>query len=320
MNDNNNQAEFFEDHRSCTIDYHDYDESEGQNLRKVKGNAPLTDYGNKSTQKKSTTITETKKNEEDIKDIKEATKTEVRQEPKKKLFEANEEQKDYKTESNKEIGQNFVKNIYSSECSSIKIVNDINLIPQNSSNPINYIDLRDTQDKNDVKKNIIALLEKVSLDTTNENKIENEIPEGNKNEINHPAPREIEKEKTLEKQNQNQNDNINNNESPMSMSDERSEGEGKDMSISEGSENVHIIDNNQNTELNNNNTIINNDDSTANITHNYNYNYNNDGNENNLQENYDIEFLKNESSNEDNDERLKEDFEPPNTNHDNNNQ
>ena len=109
MNDNNNQAEFFEDHRSCTIDYHDYDESEGQNLRKVKGNAPLTDYGNKSTQKKSTTITETKKNEEDIKDIKEATKTEVRQEPKKKLFEANEEQIAYKTESNKEIGQNFVK-------------------------------------------------------------------------------------------------------------------------------------------------------------------------------------------------------------------
>ena len=316
MNENNNQAELYDDHRSCTIDYHDYDESEGQNLRKVKGNAPLTDYGNKSTQKKSTTITETKKNEEDIKDIKEATKTEVRQEPKKKLFEANEEQIAYKTESNKEIGQNFVKNIYSSECSSIKIVNDINLIPQNSSNPINSIDLRDTQDKNDVKKNIIALLEKVSLDTTNENKIENEIPEGNKNEINHPAPREIEKEKTIENQ-KNENDNINNNESPMSISDERSEGEGKDMSISEGNENVHIIDNNQNTELNNNNTIINNDDSTANITHNY--NYNNDGIENNLPD-YDIEFLKNESSNEDDDDRLKEDFEPPNTNHDNNNQ
>lgn len=309
MNDNNNQAELYNDYknRSCTIDYHDYDESEGQNLRKMKGKAPLTENGSKSTQKKSTTFTETKKNEDDIKDIKEVTKTEVRQEPKKKLFEANEEQKAYKTELNKESGQNFVKNIHSSECSSIKKVNYINLIPQNSSNPIN------TQSNENI-------INKVSLEKTNENKIENELPEGNRNEIYHPAPGEIEKEKTIK--NENENDNSNNNERPMSI-DGKSEGEEKAMSVSEENENAYIINNNQNTELNNNtqnnNTTAVNNDSTSNRTHNF--NNNNDGMENNLQlENYDIEILKNESSNEDNDDRLNEEFHPPNTNYDNRNQ
>jgi hypothetical protein len=309
MNDNNNQAELYNDdkNRSCTIDYHDYDESEGQNLRKMKGKAPLTENGSKSTQKKSTTFTETKKNEDDIKDIKEVTKTEVRQEPKKKLFEANEEQKAYKTELNKESVQNFVKNIHSSECSSIKKVNDINLIPQNSSNPIN------TQSNENI-------INKVSLEKTNENKIENELPEGNRNEINYPAPGENEKEKTIK--NENENGNSNNNERPMSI-DGKSEGEGKAMSVSEENENAYIINNNQNTELNNNtqnnNTTAVNNDSTSNRTHNF--NNNNDGMENNLQlENYDIEILKNESSNEDNDDRLNEEFHPPNTNYDNRNQ
>lgn len=310
MNENNNQAEFYNDHKnhSCTIDYHDYDESEGQNLRKVKGKALLTDNGSKSTQKKSTTFTETKKNEDDIKDIKEVTKTEVRQEPKKKLFEANEEQKAYKTELNKERGQNFVKNI--------------NLIPQNSSNPINTINLINSQDKTDAKKNIITqnnenIINKISLDKTNENKIENELPEGNRNEINYPTPGEIKKEKTIK--NENENDSNNNNEKPMSISDGKSEGEGNAMSVSEENENANT-NNNQNTEFNNNmqnnNTTAVNDDSTSNRTH----NYNNDGMENNLPlENYDIEFLKNESSNEDSDDRLNEEFHPPNTNHDNKN-
>jgi hypothetical protein len=283
MNDNNNQAELYNDYknRSCTIDYHDYDESEGQNLRKMKGKAPLTENGSKSTQKKSTTFTETKKNEDDIKDIKEVTKTEVRQEPKKKLFEANEEQKAYKTELNKESVQNFVKNIHSSECSSIKKVNYINI---------------------------------------NENKIENELPEGNRNEINYPAPGENEKEKTVK--NINENDNIHNNERPMSI-DGKSEGEEKAMSVSEENENAYIINNNQNTESNNNtqnnNTTAVNEESTSNRTHNF--NNNNDGMENYLPlENYDIESLKNESSNEDNDDRLNEEFHPPNTNYDNRNQ
>lgn len=310
MNENNNQAEFYNEHKnhSCTIDYHDYDESEGQNLRKVKGKALLTDNGSKSTQKKSTTFTETKKNEDDIKDIKEVTKTEVRQEPKKKLFEANEEQKAYKTELNKERGQNFVKNI--------------NLIPQNSSNPINTINLINSQDKTDAKKNIITqnnenIINKISFDKTNENKIENELPEGNRNEINYPTPGEIKKEKTIK--NENENDSNNNNEKPMSISDGKSEGEGNAMSVSEENENANT-NNNQNTEFNNNmqnnNTTAVNDDSTSNRTH----NYNNDGMENNLPlENYDIEFLKNESSNEDIDDRLNEEFHPPNTNHDNKN-
>ena len=327
MNDNNNQTELYNDdkNRSCTIDYHDFDESERQNLRKMKGKAPLTENGSKSTQKKSTTFTETKKNEDDIKDIKEVTKTEVRQEPKKKLFEANEEQKAYKTELNKESGQNFVKNIHSSECSSIKKVNYINLIPQNSSNPINTINFIYSQDKTDAKKNIITqsnenIINKVSLEKTNENKIENELPEGNRNEIYHPAPGEIEKEKTIK--NENENDNSNNNERPMSI-DGKSEGEEKAMSVSEENENAYIINNNQNTELNNNtqnnNTTAVNNDSTSNRTHNF--NNNNDGMENNLQlENYDIEILKNESSNEDNDDRLNEEFHPPNTNYDNRNQ
>ena len=279
----------------------------------MKGKDPLTDNGSKSTQKKSTTFTETKKNKDDIKDIKEVTKTEVRQEPKKKLFEANEEQKAYKTELNKERGQNFVKNI--------------NLIPQNSSNPINTINLINSQDKTDAKKNIITqnnenIINRISLDKTNENKIENELPEGSRNEINYPAPGEIKEEKTIK--NENENDSINNNETPMSISDGKSEGEGNAMSVSEENENAHIINYNQNTEfhhnMKNNNTTAVNDDSTSNRTHNYNYNYNNDGMENNFPwENYDIEFLKNESSNEDNDDRLNEEFHPPNTNHDNKN-
>ena len=327
MNDNNNQTELYNDdkNRSCTIDYHDFDESERQNLRKMKGKAPLTENGSKSTQKKSTTFTETKKNEDDIKDIKEVTKTEVRQEPKKKLFEANEEQKAYKTELNKESVQNFVKNIHSSECSSIKKVNYINLIPQNSSNPINTINFIYSQDKTDAKKNIITqsnenIINKVSLEKTNENKIENELPEGKRNEIYHPAPGEIEKEKTIK--NENENGNINNNERPMSI-DGKSEGEGKAMSEENENENALITNNNQNTESNNNmqnnNTTAVNEESTSNRTHNFNFNY--DGMENNLQlENYDIEILKNESSNEDNDDRLSEEFHPPNTNYDNRNQ